>query len=395
MSEYAQEPAEEYGSQLEIQDHRQPQFLWIDFKVFDYCITANNYRAAYIVYSALVRFVNKDRVAWPTWETLMRVTRYGKDTLHQALQQLRRAGLIEIEQMRKGGKFGANRYVLLDLQDWQPQNGQPLPQGIFTDSDSTVSDFSVSDKPGNKLDPVLSRSRSYLDPEDTHKTRARENADCPSTEDEDRVGYGEESGEMRCIVCGAAWDTTSPALHRSGCTYYDPMDDLQPVATPSAASGTGGAPAEACRAYQPGFACGCLQRVVAAVAEQWWGTYYQPDHVRPLLREFRNTEELWTIAHEYSVDDIVYAAAYWKQSGEKLRLPLFFSQIASTLATAQSHDNGAARPRTIEEQQAYEKTKRMVARWEAEHANDPPEPQAPSIHELLAREKAQKEQRHV
>ena len=93
---------------------------------------------------------------------------------------------------------------------------------------------------------------------------------------------------------------------------------------------------EACRYYHPGFECEHMRAALTRVAELWWERIISPAMVRSYLNEFRAKENLHDIVHGHEMQEIEQAATYWKQSGEKLRMPLFFNQLASTLANAQS-----------------------------------------------------------
>ena len=345
MSEsYTQEPAEEYGDQLKpaLEDARRHQFIMVDYPVID--ALAEMGRPAFIVYCVLVRFANKQKICWPTWEQLQEKSGYGFESVRKALTTLVEWGFIEREQMIKHGRYGANKYTLLDLAGWKRSS----PSGKNTDTQKTDAQKTDDGKVCDYLDPVLTRSNLNLDPEDTHKTRARENSDFSPTEakDEDGLATGEEK-VIPLYLCErpipGAGLCQLLEQHDGPCQVDIPvdltMDTLQPVATLSAASGEEVPPVEACRVYQPGFACEHMLGAITAVAVAWWPHQNVPPNPQIFLREFRDREDFHAVAHQFTYADIDTAARWWKDNRKReadCTMPLFFSQIASTLANAQA-----------------------------------------------------------
>ena len=263
----------------------------------------------------------------------------------------------------------------------------------------------------DKLAPSLmyTETTSEITSENTHKTRARAQGEFRSPEAEDVSGItarrkerhaeryrksreqlndfydygtrgkpkaedeqpsddgGEEREERQCPYCAEYYGGT-----HEDCTYFDPMDTLQPVATPAPGS------VEACP-YQPPFACEHVRLLVAEMAATWWPQ--RPPRVDALLGQFNDKERLHGLGHLYAAEDVIAAAHWWKahkKPGE-LSPALFFSQLEMAVANAQSQEDGSARRLTPEEERARQVTRRL-----AETPSPPINREPPSAEDMAA-----------
>ena len=351
MSEYIQEPAEDYGDQLKpaLEDARRHQFIMVDYPVIDALPAIG--RAAFVVYCVLVRFANKQKICWPTYEQLQEKSGYGFDTVRDALSVLAKWGFISRKQMIKHGRYGANKYTLLDLSAWT----KPEPQGENTDNGKTDAEKTDTEKTPDYLDPVLSRSNLNLDPEENTKTRARKNLNFSEKEkDEERQtqwhgamqelrrmrGYDDEA-EERPVGYGEdeEWDrllSSQPDPHELDDNQGEsalPGRDITHIPDFSAIP-------EACRAYQPNFPCPHMDQALVTMAGVWWT---RVPNLPALRTQFNDKEAFHKLCHEYTDAEIRQAAEWWKahKKPRELSPALFFNQIEMALANAQSVSDGA------------------------------------------------------
>lgn len=97
-----------------IRDLRNGDWLWINKLILDHPYLTSS---AKIVYSALAYFAdNSTQKAYPSVETLSKLTGLNRSTVIRALKKLKKYYFIGIEQ--KEGRV--NRYVLLKLTDSKP-----------------------------------------------------------------------------------------------------------------------------------------------------------------------------------------------------------------------------------------------------------------------------------
>ena len=370
---------------VEIRDHRHGGYFRIDNELIDDYLPLIG-RTGLTVYCVLARYANRSEEAWPSLEHLAKLCKLKRRTVQETVHGLERLGLVKIEQMREHGRFTRNCYTLLEVHRKQStpvavktvygedsgrstvEYEQNQPDNSFTDPPCTVSTvvpFSAdgSERPTNKT--YLQDLKQDVENQKHTQTRARAQGEFPQTEAEDEHP-GDHEGEDYCharLDGACAWPlcaaervpSEEPDEHgsrsfcplpwiagKSGQEKIDTMDTLQPVATPPAACERAGAPAvpEACRQYQPGFPCEHLLTALSMVANEWWG---QPMAAKPqqFLHEFRSKEHLHVVVHEFTATQIRQAAQWWKgnRRPQDLSLPLFFSQITSTLANAQSGDS--------------------------------------------------------
>lgn len=77
-------------------------------------------RNAFCVYCALLRFADKQTgICWPSVAGLCRMTGLARRSLFRELARLSKLGLIERVQMRRGSKFGNNKYRMINPNFWQ------------------------------------------------------------------------------------------------------------------------------------------------------------------------------------------------------------------------------------------------------------------------------------
>lgn len=93
---------------------------------------------------------------------------------------------------------------------------------------------------------------------------------------------------------------------------------------------------DACGAYHPGFPCQHMRAGIEVAAAALWPGI--PISVDAAMKEFRSKEHLHTVVHMHSQEDIAAAAAWWKANkpARDCNLPLFFSQVTSSLLNAKA-----------------------------------------------------------
>lgn len=201
---YAQEPAETYGAQISVENLLNFPYVRLGQKIIE-AIPAIG-RDAFVTYCALLHYADRGGQCWPTYESLMHVTTFGRKKLMKSLKVLCDHKLLKRAQMRRGKQYGANRYSLLPLEDWSPSAAPVVPNRhhqAWSEPSMVVPtlDRSALDRSErhHKLDPVLTRSSFKL--EEKSEERARED-----------VQSGEESAE----------EAESRLGGQSLCDYPDP-----------------------------------------------------------------------------------------------------------------------------------------------------------------------------
>ena len=313
---------------------------------------------------------------------------YGRTKIAESLKLLERKGFLEIHKNPNPRYvFDKTRHFLFredKINDWlKTYNPRTINRRRQTKKGRQQAENSAP----------IPETTPEITPENTHKTRARAQGEFLETEEKDEQpgDYGGERVDAQCMHIfprlgercellsghsdahkwrGYYWDANN--VDGIG-VMPDSMDTLQPVATPSAGASGVAVPAEACRAYQKPFACDHMREAIDTIVTTWWPTWRDDNGIAPYrayLDEFSEIDgkpRLHAAAHRYTLEQIAQAAQQWQADKQRLFPPLFVSQLASTLATAQSQENGSARRLTPEEERAREKTKAMVARIEAEN----------------------------
>ena len=168
---YVQEPAEEYGEQLHVDNQIEYNFTPLPNAV--YAMWSHIGNDALLVYILLVKFADRQtHICWPSIDTMRTLTGFGKNKLTRCIKVLREHNMVATHQLRKGREYGTNRYTLLPEKDWSMVS----PKQGHCQGDS------VRETPQriHKQDPVKQERYKQDSEKDTHHTRAktsRKNAD--------------------------------------------------------------------------------------------------------------------------------------------------------------------------------------------------------------------------
>ncbi|UNM95922.1 helix-turn-helix domain-containing protein [Ignatzschineria rhizosphaerae] len=113
------------------------------------------------IYSLLCAYAGGKDSAFPSVDTLTVQLNISKDTIYKYIKELREKGVIEVEQIREGGRFSRNIYTLLNYN----------PNMILTESGSTghgntVTDTTVADQ----VDTKNNRTKSNRLKSNSNKT---------------------------------------------------------------------------------------------------------------------------------------------------------------------------------------------------------------------------------
>lgn len=150
------EPEPYVQDRPQFEDRRKRQFIMVDYIVLE--SIAEMGRNAFAVYCVLLRCMNNERMAWPSWKRLMRLSGLSRNMIGKALKTLENRGFLTRMQGRRKGAYSSNMYYINDLYENNvPENISPSDQN--TEYHKTVHGETI-------LHNSLSRSRSFeLDPE--------------------------------------------------------------------------------------------------------------------------------------------------------------------------------------------------------------------------------------
>ena len=181
---YAQEPAAEYGDQIPVENLLDFPYVRLGQKVIEALPIIG--RDAFVTYCALLHYADRGGACWPTYASLMKITTFGRKKLMKNLKVLCDHKLLKRTQMRKGKEYGANRYTLLPLEDWQPAQPSEVPIWHHQDWSGPSMEVPTLDRSAldrqqghHKLDPVVTRSRRELDPTGADENARAREADYP------------------------------------------------------------------------------------------------------------------------------------------------------------------------------------------------------------------------
>ena len=340
MSEsYVQEPASEYGNQIPVENLLDFPYVRLGQKVIEAIPIIG--RDAFVTYCALLHYADRGGICWPTYTSLMHLTGFGRKKLMKSLKSLCDHKLLKRTQMRKGKEYGANRYTLLPLEDWYPSDASEVPNRHHQAHDGPSMVVPNLDRSGldrserhHKLDPVLTRSKDQLDPEDAQNARAREailsksgkelraetdariaelqpGLDILHNADAIRAQY---KGEKQCASC----NEYESLGHVPGCVY---------AAMP-----------DACAVYHPGFPCEHERAALHMITQILWGPGAKIPKSHPSLYAFIHSDDRISEFDANHWKSHLETLARWWRTNRKPKdwsIPLMFSRPEEVLATAQ------------------------------------------------------------
>lgn len=284
---YVQEPAEEYGEQLHVDNQIEYNFTPLPNAV--YAMWPHLGNDAFLVYILLVKFADRQtHICWPSTDTMRNLTGFGKNKLSRCIKVLREHNMVATHQLRKGREYGTNRYTLLPVKDWDMVS--PI-QGRH-DRDA------VTETPQRiyKQDPVKQDINKQDLKDADAKTRAREA------------------------------DYVEKVPSDSGLEEYDP----------GALTMSNG-----CAVYHPGFPCAHEQFALGEVSRLLWGKHVSLKS-HPALHTFLHANQPlvgppddW---EHVTMNQVRELATWWKvnRKPKDWTIPLMFSRPEETLATAQA-----------------------------------------------------------
>lgn len=145
------------------------------------------------IYALLCAYAGGKDSAFPSVDTLVYQLNISKDTIYKYIKELRKKGVIDVEQVRDGGRFSRNIYTLLNYN----------PNMISTESGSighgtAVADTSVSDQVDTNNNSLKNNS-----------SKSNSNTNTDSSTD-DRSPYSEKFEQWWALYPrktgkGAAW----------------------------------------------------------------------------------------------------------------------------------------------------------------------------------------------
>lgn len=137
--------------EFEVRDARTKNRFFIDNEFYDlYLATLGS--NAYVVYSALCRYADKQQKAWPSQNTLSEETGLSRQTVNAMIGILEDWNIIRRERV---GKRSTNRYWLLDKAHWK-RTGVMSPQPTSRDEIGPGSDVASADITGGDPMTILS-----------------------------------------------------------------------------------------------------------------------------------------------------------------------------------------------------------------------------------------------
>ena len=319
---YVQEPAEEYGDQIEIRDHRH-NFTIIDNAVYD--ILLPEHRSAFIVYAVLCRFANRQRQAWPSLSRIAKLCKMSRRTIQEHVHGLEKLGLVRIGQLRKKGKFSSNLYELLEVppststtavgktdygetrkrqtyEDVVEQAFTPPADPPYAGSTVVVPAADGSERATNKIQSLRSFEQ---DPKDAHKNARAHETDA---------------------------STSGQPIHLTDPDWREKLN--------------GSLMGSVCGVYHPGFPCPHERFALDEIYRIIWqrsGPGMPPENLlrsHPSLHAF--VHRLWSDTPEdwepTMINQVRNIATWWKanRKPKDWSIPLMFSRPEEVLATAQA-----------------------------------------------------------
>lgn len=147
--------------QLEIRDHRNKQWFWVDDEYL------NGYARllrpnSTLVYLALCRHANKDQQSWPSYDLLMEKLGLARATISNAIKELEEWGIIKVERSRneQTKRQNPNIYILLDKRSWKPKpssNSEPGAEFNSAQEPSSIDEQKPSSNSELEVNTVLTK----------------------------------------------------------------------------------------------------------------------------------------------------------------------------------------------------------------------------------------------